>query len=178
MLALNKEIMVDTALFRSLSARITTALIFLVIVLMMLNKQLPYQLPPSVSNTPVTKLNHQIIAILSTCSLILFFFIPTKKMALFATISMFCLFLSYSATEATYIQNWMFCIPLLPFCMKDEKMYTQLRYQKWIVPFMLLLAILQYNTNVFSAVSTILYILPYLPFYAITKWVANQLEPR
>jgi hypothetical protein len=177
MLALNKEIMVDTALFRSLSARITAAVIFIVLVVMMIYGQLPYQLPLNPNKAPIVKPIHQIIAILSTCSLILFFFIPTKKMAVYTTIVMVLLLFSYGST-LSYYGNYMLWVALVPFCRANEGMFSQIKFHRILPPCFIAVGIFEHGTKIFESFATILYIIPYLPFERITNWVSNQLEPR
>ncbi|MCA6441284.1 MAG: hypothetical protein ACRCSM_03660 [Sediminibacterium sp.] len=170
--------MEDLTLFRSLSARITAAIIFFVIVLMMIYGQLPYQLPIDSSVSKNTTLVLQIIAVLGSCSLIIFFFIPTRMMGIMAIISMFLLFISYEATNTAYLASWMICTPLLPFCLHDERMFAQLKFQKWIVFLLFGMSFMFYSTKLFESIANILYLLPFFPYHTVVKWTANQLEPR
>lgn len=170
--------MEDLSLFRSASARITAAIIFLVVVFMMIYGQLPYQLPIDNSVSKNATLILQIIAVLGSCSLILFFFIPTRTMSVIAIILMFLVYISYEATKAAFLASWMICTPLLPFCLNDERMFAQLKFQKWIVFLLFGISFMTYGTKVFESLSNILYLLPFFPYHIVVKWVANQLEPR
>lgn len=170
--------MEDTALFRSISARITAASIFMVLAIMILYEQLPYQLPLNPNKASTIKIILQVIAIVATCSLILFFFIPTKKMAVYTLIWMLFLYFSYAATKAIYHQNWILWVVIIPFCRGDEGMCSQIKFQRILPPMFLILSVFNHGKMVFESISILLYLIPYIPFQAISKWIVTQLEPR
>lgn len=164
--------------FRLFIARIVYGILFMVMVIQMVLKQMPYQLPLQPSSWYINDWFRPAISIIASTAVLVGFFIPTRAWSIISSIVLLSFNLSYFELANNAFYNFIWWAILIPFCLKPQFAYKTMHRNKWLVILFAAANWLNYGLNLAAIPVYLLYFLPFLPFKSLFDSFNRYYEPR
>lgn len=164
--------------FRLFIARIIYGAVFLMMVILMITDQLPYQLAPGTESWQPNTWLRPFISTAASTAILIGFFIPTQRWSIFASALMLLFNFSYLHMGNNGYYNFIWWVLFIPLCFKASSVYAIIKKNKWLIILFAVVNWLNYGLNWAAIPVYLLYLLPFLPYPSLFNSFNRYYEPR
>lgn len=175
---MNNETDYSSADFRLFVARVIYGWIFLVIAILLIGKNLPYQLPLDKGAWLMPSWVRPAISIAASTAILAAFFVPTRIWSAITTLLMIGFSFTYQHVAGNHFNSFGWWALLIPFILPPYTFYHRLRFNRWIIALFGVVHWLTTGLSVPAIPLYTLYFLPFLPYTRLFSAFNRQFEPR